>query len=122
MDRFAVLDGVSEVMIGGERRYAMRVWLDRQRMAANGIAVNDIAGALRANNVELPAGRLESDSRSFTVRADNRLATVDAFRELVLRRQGDYLLRLGDVARVELGWKTTTPCCAPTASRPSGWA
>ncbi len=103
VDRFAVLDGVSEVMIGGERRYAMRVWLDRQRMAANGIAVNDIAGALRANNVELPAGRLESDSRGFTVRADNRLATVDAFRELVLRRQGDYLLRLGDVARVERG-------------------
>ena len=48
VDRFAVLDGVSEVNIGGERRYAMRVWLDRQRMAANGIAVNDIATALRA--------------------------------------------------------------------------
>ena len=103
VDRFAVLDGVSEVNIGGERRYAMRVWLDRQRMAANGIAVNDIATALRANNVELPAGRLESDSRSFTVRADNRLATVEEFRDLVLRQQGSYQLRVGDVARVELG-------------------
>ena len=81
----------------------MRVWLDRQRMAANGIAVNDIATALRANNVELPAGRLESDSRSFTVRADNRLATVEEFRDLVLRQQGSYQLRVGDVARVELG-------------------
>ena len=62
-----------------------------------------IATALRANNVELPAGRLESDSRSFTVRADNRLATVEEFRDLVLRQQGSYQLRVGDVARVELG-------------------
>ena len=103
VDRFAVLDGVSEVIIGGERRYAMRVWLDRQRMAANGVTVTDIEQALRSNNVELPAGRLESDSRAFTLRADNRLATVDAFKDLVVRRQGDYLLRLGDVARISLG-------------------
>ena len=103
VDRFAVLDGVSEVFIGGERRYAMRVWLDRQRMAANQITVTDIEQALRSNNVELPAGRLESSARAFTVRADNRLATQKAFEQLVVRRQGDYLLRLADVARVELG-------------------
>src|SRR5690606_10239070 len=54
VDRFAVLGGVSEVIIGGERRYAMRVWLDRQRMAANDVTVTDIYNALRANNVELP--------------------------------------------------------------------
>lgn len=103
VDRFAVLDGVSEVIIGGERRYAMRVWLDRQRMAANQITVTDIEQALRSNNVELPAGRLESQSRAFTVRADNRLDTVAAFEKLVVQRSGDYLLRLGDVARVTLG-------------------
>ena len=103
VDRFAVLDGVSEVIIGGERRYAMRVWLDRQRMAANQVTVTDIEQALRSNNVELPAGRLESESRAFTVRADNRLDTVAAFEKLVVRRSGDYLLRLGDVARVTLG-------------------
>ena len=103
VDRFAVLDGVSEVIIGGERRYAMRVWLDRQSMAANQVTVTDIEQALRSNNVELPAGKLESESRGFTIRADNRLATVQAFEDLVVRRQGDYLLRLGDVARVALG-------------------
>ena len=103
VDRFAVLDGVSEVFIGGERRYAMRVWLDRQSMAANQVTVTDIEQALRSNNVELPAGRLESQSRAFTVRADNRLSSVNEFEDLVVRRQGDYLLRVGDVARVELG-------------------
>ena len=103
VDRFAVLDGVSEVIIGGERRYAMRVWLDRQSMAANQVTVTDIEQALRSNNVELPAGKLESESRGFTIRADNRLATVQAFEALVVSRQGDYLLRLGDVARVALG-------------------
>ena len=103
VDRFAVLDGVSEVFIGGERRYAMRVWLDRQSMAANQVTVTDIEQALRSNNVELPAGRLESQSRAFTVRADNRLSSVNEFEDLVVRRQGNYLLRVGDVARVELG-------------------
>ncbi|ARB47697.1 efflux RND transporter permease subunit [Alloalcanivorax xenomutans] len=103
VDRFAVLGGVSEVIIGGERRYAMRVWLDRQRMAANDVTVTDIYNALRANNVELPAGRLDSDSRSFTVRADSRLGSVEEFNRMVVHRQGNYLLRLGDVARVALG-------------------
>ncbi len=103
VDRFAVLDGVSEVIIGGDRRYAMRVWLDRQKMAANQVTVTDIEQALRSNNVELPAGRLESRARAFTVRADNRLNTVEAFEKLVVRRSGDYLMRLGDVARVDLG-------------------
>ncbi|EKF73265.1 AcrB/AcrD/AcrF family protein [Alcanivorax hongdengensis A-11-3] len=103
VDRFAVLEGVSEVFIGGERRYAMRVWLDRTRMAAHNVTVSDIEQALRSNNVELPAGRLESAARAFTVRADNRLSTVEAFRRLVIRHQGNHLLRLADVARVELG-------------------
>src|SRR5690606_28573676 len=56
-----------------------------------------------ANNVELPAGRLDSDSRSFTVRADSRLGSVEEFNRMVVHRQGNYLLRLGDVARVALG-------------------
>jgi len=82
VDRFAVLDGVSEVIIGGERRYAMRVWLDRQSMAANQVTVTDIEEALRSNNVELPAGKLESQSRAFTVRADNRLSSVNELEDL----------------------------------------
>jgi multidrug efflux pump len=103
VDRFSVLDGVADVFIGGERRYAMRVWLDRRRMAAHQVTVTDIEQALRANNIELPAGRVESSSRDFTVRADSRLSDVDQFRRLVIRRDGQHLIRLADVANVELG-------------------
>src|SRR5690606_36518299 len=56
VDRLAVLDGVAQVTIGGRRRYAMRVWLGRQAMAARGIVVDDVENALRRNNIELPAG------------------------------------------------------------------
>lgn len=102
VDRFAVLPGVADVFIGGERRYAIRVWLDRQRMAARGVTVTDIEQALRASNVELPAGRVESASREFMVRADSRLSSLEQFRNLVLRA-GAAPIRLADVARVELG-------------------
>jgi multidrug efflux pump len=103
VDRFSVLDGVADVFIGGQRRYAMRVWLDRRRMAAHQVTVTDIEQTLRANNIELPAGKVESSSRDFTVRADSRLSDVEEFRRLVVRRDGDHLIRLGDVAEVELG-------------------
>lgn len=103
VDRFSVLDGVADIFIGGERRYAMRIWLDRKRMAARSVTVTDIEAALRANNIELPGGKVESDSREFTVRADNRLSTPQEFRELVIRRDRNHLIRLGEVADVEQG-------------------
>ncbi|MAM00451.1 efflux RND transporter permease subunit [Hydrocarboniclastica marina] len=103
VDRLSVVSGVADVQIGGERRYAIRVWLDRERMASREVTVADIERALRANNVELPAGEIESISRKFTVRTASRLADVEQFANLVVRRQDDYQLRLGEVARVELG-------------------
>lgn len=102
-DRISVLDGVADVRIGGERRYAIRVWLDRTRLAARDITVAEVEQALRANNVELPAGSVDSSTRNFTVRAEGRLSTVEEFRELVIRRDGNDLLRLGEVANVQLG-------------------
>lgn len=102
-DRLSVLDGVADVRIGGERRYAIRVWLDRTRLAARDITVAEVEQALRANNVELPAGSVDSSTRNFTVRAEGRLSTVEEFRELVIRRDGNDLLRLGEVANVQLG-------------------
>ena len=102
-DRLSVLDGVADVRIGGERRYAIRVWLDRKRLASHNITVADVEKALRANNVELPAGSVESTTRDFTVRAQGRLSTVAEFRRLIVRRDGNDLLRLGDVADVEMG-------------------
>ncbi len=104
MDRFSALDGVARIRVGGARNYAMRVWLDRQAMAARNLTVTDIEGALRRENIEAPAGTLESDSRSYTVRIDRAFQTEKDFRELVIREGADgYLIRLGDVARVEKG-------------------
>lgn len=102
-DRLSVLDGVADVRIGGERRYAIRVWLDRERLAARNITVAEVERALRANNVELPAGSVDSSTRNFTVRAEGRLSTVEEFRELVIRRNNNELLRLGEVANVYMG-------------------
>lgn len=102
-DRLSVLDGVADVRIGGERRYAIRVWLDRERLAARNITVAEVERALRDNNVELPAGQVDSSTRNFTVRAEGRLSSVEEFRNLVLRRDGNDLLRLGEVANIQMG-------------------
>jgi multidrug efflux pump len=103
VDRFSVVDGVAMVRIGGERRYAMRIWLDRHALAARKLTVQDVEAALRAENVELPAGRIESLAREFTLRTDTGLRTPQHFRELVVGRgEGGYLIRLGEVADVEL--------------------
>lgn len=104
VDRFSVIDGIARVRIGGEQRYAMRVWLDRRELAARNLTVNDVDAALRAENVELPAGSIESLERQFTVRMARTYRTVDQFNQLVVKRGDDgHLIRLGDIARVERG-------------------
>lgn len=103
-DRFSSIDGVARVQAGGAARPAIRIWLDRAAMAAFGISPNDIEEALRRENVELPAGRVESSDLNLTVRVARAYSNVNDFRELVIRRTDDgSLLRLGDMARVELG-------------------
>ena len=102
-DRFAVLDGVARVRIGGGREQALRIWLDRNKLAAFGLTVIDVEQVLRQENVELPAGTLESKKRDFTVRMLRSYHTADDFRGLVLKAGSDgYLVRLGDIARVEI--------------------
>ncbi|PYE32383.1 multidrug efflux pump [Idiomarina fontislapidosi] len=104
VDRLAVVDGVARVRIGGDRRYAMRVWLDRDAMAARQITVTDIVNRLREENIELPAGEVESTEREFSVRMARAYLSEEDFRNLVIRQGEDgYLVRLGEVARVELG-------------------
>lgn len=104
VDRFSTLDGVAQVFVGGEARPSMRIWIDPERLAAFQLTPGDIEAALRTQNVELPAGRLESQDRNVSLRVNRAFATPDQFRQLVVGR-GDngYLVRLGDVARVELG-------------------
>lgn len=102
VDRFSILDGVASVRVGGGQSYAMRVWLDRNELAARGLTVTDVENALRTENVELPAGSFESTERQFTVRIQRTFRTEDDFKKLVLAKGDDgYLVRLGDVARVE---------------------
>ncbi len=100
-DRFSVLSGVARVRIGGGLEYSMRVWLDRNKLAARGLTVQDIEGALRAENVELPAGSIESEEVQFTARIERGYQTAEDFQKLVIARTDNYLVRLGDVARVE---------------------
>ncbi|WP_026375234.1 efflux RND transporter permease subunit [Aestuariibacter salexigens] len=104
VDQYSTLDGVARIRVGGSQRYAMRVWLDRQKLAAKGLSVSDVERALRAENVELPAGSLESEQRLFKARVDRNFTDPGKFSALVLAEGADgYLVRLGDVARVELG-------------------
>ena len=104
VDRFSTLDGVARVRVGGAQRYAMRVWLDREALAARDLTAEDVENALRRENVELPAGTIESINRQFTVRVARAFNEPEDFASLVIAR-GDsgYLVRLNDVARVERG-------------------
>ena len=96
------LTGVADVRIFGERRYAMRIWLDRTRLAAYRLTPQDVEEALRRQNVEVPAGRIESREREFTVLSETDLRTPAQFENLVLNSADGYLVRLKDVGRVEL--------------------
>jgi multidrug efflux pump len=102
LDRLASIDGVAQVNIGGQQRYSMRVWLDREAMAARGLTVNDVENALRRENVELPAGNLESQDRDFTLRVMRGYQDANDFAQLTIAKGDDgYLVRLGDIAEVE---------------------
>ncbi|PMG31713.1 multidrug transporter AcrB [Shewanella sp. 10N.286.52.C2] len=104
VDRFSVVDGVANIRLGGGKVYAMRVWIDRQALAARKLTVADVESALRSENVELPAGSIESKERHFTVRVDRSFRTAEDFASLVITQGDDgYLVKLGDVAKVQIG-------------------
>ena len=104
VDRFSTVPGVARVQISGARRYAMRIWLSREALAARGLAVSDVESALRSENIELPAGRLESKTREFTLRTDTGFNTEEDFKKLVIGRgQDGQAVRLGEVADVRIG-------------------
>jgi len=133
VEQLASIDGVSQVMVGGAQNYAMRVWLDPDSMAARGVTVEDVSSALASQNVELPAGTLESTSKDFTVRVARQYSRPEDFAQLpittstavsgsgalsntsgsstptttattpAVRTGAAYITRLGDVARIEEG-------------------
>jgi multidrug efflux pump len=104
VDRLSTIDGVARVQVGGGFRYAMRIWLKRAELAARGLTVNDVATALRRENIELPAGRIESAQRDFTVRITRGYRDSDDFKNLVITKRPDgHVVTLAEVADVELG-------------------
>lgn len=104
VDRLSVVDGVAGVRIGGQKRYAIRIHLDRQAMAARGVTVMDVETVMRAENVELPAGKIQSINRDTIVRLNREYGRPEDFESMVIKEGADGgFVRLGDIARVEMG-------------------
>ena len=103
VDRFSVIPGVASASLGGGD-FAMRIWLDRLALAARGLTVEDITNALNRENIELPAGLIESDTREFQVRLERGYESTEDFKRLIIKTGEDaHPIRLGEVAEVELG-------------------
>ena len=95
--------GVADVRVFGERKYAMRVWLDTDRLASYKLTTQDVEDALRRANVEVPAGRVESQAREFNVTTATDLRRPEEFQDIVVRTVNGMPIRLSDVARIEQG-------------------
>ncbi|NMM04947.1 efflux RND transporter permease subunit [Polaromonas sp.] len=101
--RLQTVTGVADVRIFGERKYAMRVWLDSDRLAAFRLTTQDVEDAIRRSNLELPAGRIESQQREFSVTSQTALVKPAQFGEIVIRNINGFAVKLKDVARVQEG-------------------
>src|SRR5690606_38063686 len=102
-DRLAKLPGVSEVLIAGEERFSMRIWIDNSRLTAHGLTIADVQTALARENVDLPSGRIEGVDREFTIRTLGELKTPEEYEALAVAVVNGETVRLRDVARVEVG-------------------
>ena len=100
--RLQTLPGAADVRIVGERKYAMRIWIDRDRLAAHGLTPADVETAIGQQNVELPAGRIESQMREFTITARTDLQTPEEFGAIIVKTAAGHAVRLRDLARVEV--------------------
>ena len=105
--RLQTMPGAADVRIFGERKFAMRIWLDRDRLAAFNLTPQDVEDALRRQNVEVPAGRIESQTREFSVVARTDLTEPAQFADIIVKQaadaKGSYAVRIGDLGRVEIG-------------------
>ena len=123
-DELARLPGIANVIIGGEGEYAMRVWLDPEKVASRGMTASDVVAAIREQNVQVAAGSIgqqpnASAAFQVSVNALGRLTTEEQFGDIVIKAGANgQVTRLRDVARLERNWaRTTTPCAASSTAR-----
>jgi hydrophobe/amphiphile efflux-1 (HAE1) family protein len=102
-NKFQTIPEVSAVNIVGQKRPAMRLWIDPDKLNAYNIAFNDITMVLNKENVEVPSGKVYGDNTELTIRALGRLTTEKDFRDLIIREDKDGIVRLSDLAKVEIG-------------------
>jgi len=102
-ERLQTIPGVSSVGIWGQRRYSMRLWMDPIKLASLKLAPSDILQAVSRENVELPSGRVEGQNTELTVRTMGRLTTEDDFNNLIIKEDGDNIVRFSDVGYAKLG-------------------
>ena len=106
IDRLSILPGVASITIGGERKYAIRVWLDPDKMSSRNITVTDILRAINSENIEKPAGRLDSNTRELELQMTSKLSDINEFENIVLKTINGSKIRLSDVARLTIGAET----------------
>lgn len=100
--RLQTIPGVSSVQIWGQRKYAMRLWIDPVKLASYGCTVSDVRDALNKQNVELPSGKLTGDNTELTVKTIGNLSTEEEFNNIIVRANGDNIVRLSDVGKASL--------------------
>lgn len=100
-ERFQTIPGVSQVMVWGEKRYSIRLWMDPELLAAYELTPLDVFQAVSAQNLELPTGALEGSSMELTIRTLGRLSTPQEFNELIVKEQGDIIVKFRDIGRAE---------------------
>jgi multidrug efflux pump len=101
--RLETIPGVSGVQIWGQKKYAMRLWIDPIKLASYGCTVSDVRDALNEQNVELPSGKLTGDNTELTVKTVGNLSKPEEFNNIVIKTSGDKAVRLSDVGHAELG-------------------
>ncbi|MCW9036022.1 MAG: efflux RND transporter permease subunit [Rhodospirillales bacterium] len=106
LPRLSSVDGVGSLELYGAQELSIRMWLDPLRMAAHGLTASDVSNALRENNVQSAPGKIEGPFVSTNLKADTNIGSLDEFRDLVLKSEGDRLVRVKDIATVEFGAKS----------------
>lgn len=106
-ERLQTIPGVSSVQIWGQKRYAMRMWLDPVKLNSYGVTVSDVRTALNSQNVELPTGKLTGANTELTIKTLGNLATPEQFNNIIIKSEGEKIVRFSDVGRAELGPENT---------------